>query len=87
MWIAQEKITGDHAVGAGEVTWESNGLKQRGTWVRTAGVMATSVGNLMAYGQDRLAFRWDTWKTVEFRRMHGPPRAVAMAVSLRRRCR
>ena len=63
--IRATKITGDHAVAAGLVTWEATSGQQARA---NCGEHGWCDGELTIHGPDHVSFHWSIWKTVEYRR-------------------
>ena len=64
--ICATKITGDHIVAAGMVTWEVPMGSTKGR--ANCGQHGWCDGDLIIHGPDHIAFRWSIWKTVEYKR-------------------
>ena len=64
--ICATKITGDHIVAAGMVTWEVPMGSTKGR--ANCGQHGWCDGDLIIRGPDHIAFRWSIWKTVEYKR-------------------
>ena len=71
--ICATKITGDHIVAAGMVTWEVPMGSTKGR--ANCGQHGWCDGDLIIRGPDHIAFRWPIWKTVEYKRAenYSPP--------------